>query len=93
MSHLPEDARVMRRQLYYADGRVNFGTGRRNLERKSKHKVMQKRYKLDSFHQFASHSKVAHSDDHFSEEGLFGSRFSKSSFKFTGKSKVQAHFN
>ena len=30
-----------------------------------------------------------HSEDHFSEEGLFGSRFSKSSFKFTGKWKVR----
>ena len=30
-----------------------------------------------------------HSEDHFSEEGLFRSRCSKSSFKFTGKWKVQ----
>ena len=30
-----------------------------------------------------------HSEDHFSEEGLFGSRFSESSFKFTGKWKVR----
>ena len=30
-----------------------------------------------------------HSEDHFSEEGLFGSRFSKSSFKFTGSGKVE----
>ena len=30
-----------------------------------------------------------HSEGHFSEEGLFGSRFSKSSFKFTGKWKVR----
>ena len=29
-----------------------------------------------------------HSEDHFSEEGLFGSRFSESSFKFTGKWKI-----
>ena len=29
-----------------------------------------------------------HSEDHFSEEGLFGSRFSKSSFKFMRKWKV-----
>ena len=43
---------------------------------------------MDSFHQFASHSKVVHSEDHFSEEGLFGSRFSESSFKFTGKWKM-----
>ena len=33
--------------------------------------------------------KVVHSEDHFSEEGLFGNRFSKSSFKFTGKWKVR----
>ena len=37
---------------------------------------------LIAFISFASHSKVVHSEDHFSEEGLFGSRFSKSSFKF-----------
>ena len=30
-----------------------------------------------------------HSEDHFSEEGLFGSRFSESGFKFTGKWKVR----
>ena len=30
-----------------------------------------------------------HSEDHFSAEGLCGSRFSKPSFKFTGKWKVQ----
>ena len=30
-----------------------------------------------------------HSEDHFSKEGLFGSRFSESSFKFTGKRKVR----
>ena len=30
-----------------------------------------------------------YSEDHFSEEGLFGSRFSKSSFKITGKWKVR----
>ena len=30
-----------------------------------------------------------YSEHHFSEEGLFGSRFSKSSFKFTGKWKVR----
>ena len=30
-----------------------------------------------------------HSENHFSEEGLFGNRFSKSSFKFTGKLKVR----
>ena len=44
---------------------------------------------LIAFISFASHSKVVHSEDHFSEEGLFGSRFSKSSFKFTGKWKVR----
>ena len=38
-------------------------------------------------------SKVVYSEDHFSEEGLFGSRFSKWSFKFTGKWKgrVSSH--
>ena len=41
------------------------------------------------FHQFASHSKVVHSKDHFSEEGLFRSWFSKSSFKFKRKWKVR----
>ena len=30
------------------------------------------------FRHFTSHSKVVHSEDHFSEEGLFGSLFSKS---------------
>ena len=40
------------------------------------------------FHQFASHSKVVHSEDHFSE-GLFRSPFSKSSFKFKRKWKVR----
>ena len=40
-------------------------------------------------HQFASHSKVVHSEDHFSEEGLFRSRFSKSSFKFKRKWNVR----
>ena len=30
-----------------------------------------------------------HSEDHFSEEGLFGSRFSESSFKFTRKWKMR----
>ena len=30
-----------------------------------------------------------HSEDHISEEGLFVSRFSESSFKFTGKWKVR----
>ena len=40
---------------------------------------------LKSF-SFASHSKVVHSEDHFSEEGLFRSRFSKSSFKFKWES-------
>ena len=38
---------------------------------------------------FASHSKVVHSEDHFSEGGLFRSRFSKSSFKFKRKRKVR----
>ena len=38
---------------------------------------------------FASHSKVVHSEDHFSEEGLFRSRSSKSSFKFKRKRKVR----
>ena len=51
--------------------------------------ILLKGIKIDSFHQFASHSKVVHSEDHFSEEGLFGSRFSESSFKFTGKWKVR----
>ena len=45
------------------------------------------RKKFEIFHQFASHSKVVHSKDHFSEEGLFRSRFSKSSFKFKRKWK------
>ena len=45
--------------------------------------------KFEIFHQFTSHSKVVHSEDHFSEEGLFRSRFSKSSFKFKRKWKVQ----
>jgi len=40
-------------------------------------------------HHFASHSKVVHSEDHFSEEGLFRSRFSKSSFKFKRKWKLR----
>ena len=48
---------------------------------------------LIAFISFASHSKVVHSEDHFSEEGLFGSRFSKSSFKFTGKWKVRVPSN
>ena len=30
-----------------------------------------------------------HSEDHFSEEGLLGNRFSKSSFKFTERWKVR----
>ena len=30
-----------------------------------------------------------HSEDHFSEEGLFGNQFSKSSFKFTERWKVR----
>ena len=30
-----------------------------------------------------------HSEDHFSEEGLLGCRFSESGFKFTGKWKVR----
>ena len=45
--------------------------------------------KFEIFHQFASHSKVVHSEGHFSEEGLFRSRFSKSSVKFKGKWKVR----
>ena len=44
--------------------------------------------KFEIFHQFASHSKVVHSEDHFSEEGLFRCQFSKSSFKFKRKWKV-----
>ena len=44
--------------------------------------------KFEIFHQFASHSKVVHSEDHFSEEGLFRSGFSKSSLKFKRKWKV-----
>lgn len=38
---------------------------------------------------FASHSKVVHSEDHFSEEGLFGSRFFQ--VKLQGHGKVQSH--
>ena len=49
--------------------------------------ILLKDIKFEIFHQFASHSKVVHSQDHFSEEGLFRSRFSKSSFKFKRKWK------
>ena len=44
---------------------------------------------LKSFIEFASHSNVVHSEDHFSEEGLFRSLFAKSSFKFKRKWKVR----
>lgn len=39
-SHPREDARVTRRQHHKSDARVSFGTGRKNLESKCKHKVM-----------------------------------------------------
>ena len=51
--------------------------------------ILLKDKKYEIFHQFASLSKVVHSEDHFSEEGLFRSRFSKSSFKFKRKWKVR----
>ena len=51
--------------------------------------ILLKGIKFDSVHQFASHSKVVHLEDHFSEEGLFGSRFSQ--VKFKGHGKVQSH--
>ena len=44
---------------------------------------------MEIFHQFAFHSKVVHSEDHFFEEGLYRSQFSKSSFKFKRKWKVR----
>ena len=49
--------------------------------------------KIWNLSQFASHSKVVDSEDHFSEEGLFKSRFSKSSFKFKRKWKVRVPSN
>ena len=50
--------------------------------------ILLKTKKFEIFHQFASHSKVVHSEDHFSE-GLFRSRFSKSSYKFKRKWTVR----
>ena len=55
--------------------------------------LLKDKEKFEILHQFASHSKVVHSEDHLSEEGLFKSRFSKSSFKFkrTWKVRVPSH--
>ena len=55
--------------------------------------ILLKVIKFEIFHQFASHSKVVHSEDHLSEEGLFRNRFSKSSFKFkrNWKLRVPSH--
>ena len=44
---------------------------------------------LKSFISLLLIQKVVHSEDHFSEEGLFRIRFSKSSVKFKGKWKVR----
>ena len=44
---------------------------------------------LKSFISLLIFKKVVHSEDHFSEEGLFRSRFSKSSFKFKRSGKCE----